>query len=151
MNIRAALDRIVAIEAGLMIAEPFLISVKRAFKYVPKASQSVTEYPVFYNVWTFVGEKRASNLRTQLYTVNMQLLAAPIEPDQDIAADIASAFHDALVNAFDGDVTLNGTVTRQELRGGDPTLVRFQPGGSPSFMGLNLFLDIQMIEPKTFG
>lgn len=146
MDIRSALDRIVAIQQSLSITSPVALSIKRAYKYVPP-QEAALDLPCWQNSWTMVSETRGFGSREQLYTVNMQLLVA--DADQDRAADIATAFHVALVDALDNDRTLGGTVTRQDLRGGNPTLVVFERSGNV-YLGLNLFLDLVMYEPKTF-
>ena len=54
------------------------------------------------------------------------------------------------VEALDADVTLAGAVTRQSLRGGEPTLVSLERAGL-SYIGLDLFLDLEMKEAKSFS
>ena len=148
MDIRTALDRIVAVQGNLTITDPITTSVAEAWKYRPPGKVALNSFPLFMNEWTFVDEKRANSLREQEYTVHMQL--AVLDADANQAADIASAFHGALVDAFDADVNLDNTVTRQSLRGGNPTLVNLEFAGQP-YIGLDLFMDIVMSEGKTFG
>ena len=87
-------------------------------------------------------------MRVQDYTVHSQLLV--YDADMDQAADIATAFHVQLVNKFDSAVNLNGTCSSQSLRGGNPTLVVIDRAGQ-HYAGLDLFLDIKMMEAKTFA
>ncbi len=148
MDIRTAMASIIVVQAALAITDPITASVAEAWKYRPPGKMALNSFPVFMNEWTFVGEKRANSLREQEYTVHMQL--AVNDSDADQAADIASAFHVALIDAFDADVKLNNTVTRQSIRGGNPTLANLEFAG-PNYIGLDLFMDIVMSEGGTFA
>ena len=148
MNIRAALDRLVVIQGGLSITDPIAASISAAYKYVPRQDTALPSTPCWMNDWTLIREERHIDMRIQLYTVHMQLFVR--DADQDQAADIASAFMEKTVEALDADVTLAGAVTRQSLRGGEPTLVSLERAGL-SYIGLDLFLDMEMKEAKGFG
>jgi hypothetical protein len=142
MDIRAAMTRIIAVQAALTITDPIAASIKKAWRYTPPQSQTVTETPAFINSWTLNQETRYSNgYRRHDYTVHMQLLVE--DSDKDRAADIASAFHAALLTAFDADVQLAGACSGQTIRGGDPTLANFEFAGNP-YIGLDLYMDIRM-------
>ena len=119
-----------------------------AYKHVPTASVQAPANPFMQNSWTLVSEDRRSDLRVQEYTVHMQLLA--YDADLDQAAAIATAFHVQLVDKFDANVNLNSTCSSQSLRGGNPTLVVIERAGQ-NYGGLDLFLDIRMMEAKSFG
>ena len=148
MNIRTALDRLVVIQAGLSITDPIEASVGAAYKYVPRQDTTLPATPSWMNDWTLIREERHIDMRIQFYTVHMQLFVR--DADQDQAADIASAFMEKAVEALDADVTLAGAVTRQSLRGGEPTLVSLERAGL-SYIGLDLFLDLEMKEAKSFS
>ncbi len=148
MDIRSALDRITAIQAGLSITSPVTASIKKAYKYVPKQDAALPDAPAWMNDWTLSREERHIDLRIQHYTVHMQLFVN--DADQDRAADIATAFMAQAVDGFDADVTLDGNVTNSALRGGDPTLVSLGRAGQ-SYIGLDLFLDLEMKEAKAFS
>ena len=148
MNIRAALDRLVVIQAGLSITDPTEVSIGTAYKYVPRQDTTLPDTPSWMNDWTLIREERHIDMRIQFYTVHMQLFVR--DADQDQAADIASAFMEKTVEALDADVTLAGAVTRQSLRGGEPTLVSLERAGL-SYIGLDLFLDLEMKEAKSFS
>ena len=155
MNIRAALDRLVVIQAGLSITDPTEVSIGTAYKYVPRQDTTLPDTPSWMNDWTLIREERHIDMRIQFYTVHMQLFVR--DADQDQAADIASAFMEKAVEALDADVTLAGAVTRQSLRGGEPTLVSLKLSSGPanaaflSYIGLDLFLDLEMKEAKSFS
>lgn len=147
-NIRAALDKLILLQAGLSISSPASIAVKKAYKYVPDRNISLPDTPCWMNTFTHVRRERHHGQRDDFYIVNCRL--AVNDADLDRAADIATAFHEAFADALDGNVTLNGTVVVANLRGGDPTLVLVDWGGQ-SYVGLNEFVDLEIIETKTFA
>ena len=148
MDIRTALDQIVTIQGGLSITSPLSVSVKKAYKYVPNASVALPDAPAWTNDWTLTSLERFVSLRIQNYTVHMQLFVKDANIDR--AADIASAFLDKLITALDADISLSQTVTQHTLRGGNPTLVGLERANLP-YIGLDLFLDLEMKEGKTFS
>lgn len=146
MDIRSALSRLTAIQQGLSITTPITASIKKAWTYFPPEN-AVVDTPCFLNSWTLVEEARNPSHRIQRYTVRMQLLVH--DADMERAADIATSFHVQLVDALDADVNLAGTVSYQTLRGGNPTLAILERGGR-IYVGLDLYLDLVMSEPRTF-
>lgn len=150
MNIKAAIAKLILTEATLAITSPVTSSIKKAWPYFPPQNVLLPELPAFMNSWDLVREDRFIDLRVQIYTVNMQLYAAKATIEQDRGADIASAFMEQLVDALDADITLAGSVTSHNLRGGSPTLAILERAGD-SYIGLNLFLDLEMKEAKTFA
>lgn len=148
MNIRSALDNLIVIQAALSITSPDSISIDRAYKFFPDRDSALPDTPCFINSWSLTGEDRRVSLRDARFTVHMQLFID--DADLDVGADIASAFLEAIMDALDADVSLGGTVTNTDLRGGDPTLGLLDWAGQ-GYVGLNLFLDLQMMEPKSFS
>ena len=148
MDIRSALDQIVVIQGGLSITSPVTASVKKAYKYVPKASVALPDNPAWTNDWSLTSLERFVSFRVQNYTVHSQLFVQ--DADIDRAADIASAFLDKFITALDADISLSQTVTQHTLRGGNPTLVGLERAGQ-IYIGLDLFLDLEMKEAVSFG
>jgi hypothetical protein len=78
------------------------------------------------------------------------------DADSDRAADIASAFMEKIVDAFDAHERLGGNTVafRTKLRGSGggtrPTLFTVTWAGN-TFVGLDLFLDVELTEGKTYG
>lgn len=148
MDIRTALDQVVTIQAGLAITSPITATIKKAWKYMAPQEQLAPDCPCWMNTWRMDNEDRSPSMRVQFYVVNMQLFTD--DADQERAADIATAFHVALVDALDAKLTLSGAVKQQTLRGGDPSLAILERGGR-AYVGLNLFLDIILKEGKDFA
>ena len=147
MDIRSALDRIIATQDGLSITDPATVSILKAYKYSPPASEQLPDLPAFTNDWSLTRYDRHTGLRIRFYTVHMQLFV--YDADQDRAADIATAFHEKLLTQLDADVTLNNTVVRHDIRGGNPTLVAITRSNQV-YIGLDMFLDVEMKEAATF-
>lgn len=147
-NIRAALDTLITLQAALSIASPITASIKKAYKYVPDRNVSLPDTPCWMNTWTHVRRERYHGQRDDFYVVNCQL--AVNDADLDRAADIATAFHEAFADALDGNVTLGGKVIVANLRGGDPTLILLSWGGQ-GYVGLNEFVDLEIVETKAFA
>lgn len=148
MDIRAALTNLVALQAGLAITDPVAASIKKAWNYMIPQGGIAPDTPCWMNTWRMERMERGSAVRRQFYTINMQLLVR--DADQERAADIATAFHVALVTALDGNLTLGGTVKVHTLRGGDPTLFTMDRAGL-SFIGLDEYLDVELWDAATFG
>ena len=154
MDIRSALDAIVYLQGQLRITDPDAIDIVRVFKYFPDQNTVLKgQTPAWMNEWTLVSEERHSSMRIQSYQVHMQFLG--YDAQSSVAADIATAFMAELVDALDADVALKGegtapTVTQSSLRGGQPTLALLNRGRL-SYIGLDLFLDLEMKEGKDFS
>ena len=148
MNIRSALAALRTLEAGLAITSPVVASIKRAYLYMPNQATVAPDAPCVMNDWSLTGIERVGGIRIQKYAVHIQLFVD--DSDQDQAADIATAFQVAFVDALDGATSLSGTVVMADLRGGSPTLALLERAGR-AYIGLDLFLDLTLKEGKAFS
>lgn len=152
MNIRDVIAAVNVIQAAITISSPSSIAVAKVWPYFPPQSVAVSESPAFFNEWIFVREDRTTNgMRQQYYTDHMQLFV--YDADSDRAADIATAFMAAIVDAFDAEETLNGTAFRTKLRGsggGNRPAIFPVKWDNFTFIGLDLYLDIELTEGKTY-
>jgi len=149
-TLRAALDRIVVVEAALEITDPETLAIAHVYKYLPDAN-STPEAPCFMHSFALTEVQHSvSGLRRQLYVVRSQFWTG--NPNKDRAADICAAFLAEWVDAFSNDLTLDGACTGPIVfRGSTPsTLVDLEYGGLHS-IGLELFVDIPMHEGVTVG
>lgn len=144
MDIRTAMGGLVTLEAGLTISDPLNLAIRRAYPYFPDRRSVLPDTPCWTNGWTLtrIDDGFADN-RRQFYTVNAQLFI--LDADMGRAAEIATAFHVALIDALDADDTLGGTVTNVDLRGGDPTLALLEWAGQ-GYVGLNLYFDLELFD-----
>lgn len=152
MNIGAVMAQVAIIQAAVAITSPAVVPVRKVWTWPPPMSRSIPGHdtPCFLNEWTLDREDRTTNgLRQQYYTVHMQLLVDG-ESDFDSAAEVASAFMAAIVDAFDATETINGSAFWSKLRGGNPTLAPMQRNGL-MYAGLDLYLDVTLTEGKTYG
>ena len=146
MTIRAALDKLVILEKALAITSPVVKSVVDAYKYVPPQTHNLVEVPVWMNSWQINDVSwMPGNQRMTSYSVNMKLAAGSATVEQDRAADIATAFWEALLKALRDDVNLGGTIDQHKIRSQGPTLAILEFGGR-AYIGLDVWLDLEVIE-----
>ena len=141
MDIRTVMAAVVTLQESLSITAPISSSILRAYRFMPPMSSALPDTPCFFNSWTLQNQQLNISLRILSYTVRMQL--AVLDADQDVAADIASSYMNALITAHNADVQLSGSCTLTTLRGGDPTLAVLNWAGQ-DYIGLDLFLDIEI-------
>lgn len=143
-GIRTALTNLVALQESVSITDPVNMSIRKAYTHHPGKSVN-PGMPFIFNTWTFPAQDLAISQEVHRYTINMQVHVE--DADGERAGDIASAFHEALLNAWRADpkLTQNGSpgVIGAALRGGEPTLVNFEHNGK-LYTGLDLFLDCQI-------
>jgi hypothetical protein len=148
MSLRTALDRLVVLQEAVAISSPISTTVRKAYKYVPNQAEALSQTPLFFNSWTFAEERRAVSLAERMYSVRMQL--AVEDGDLDRAADIATALFEQFLADLRLDVTLNGNVTRADVRGNSPTLVGLTYGGQ-TYVGIDMNLDFSIVEGATYA
>jgi hypothetical protein len=153
VNIRDAILAVAGYQAAIAISSPAVIQVAKVWPYFPPQSVAIADSPAFINEWIFDKEVRTTNgLRQQFYTDHMQLFV--YDADSNQAADIATAFMEAIVDTFDAHETLGGAAFRTHLRGSGggnrPTLFPVTWAGY-TFIGLDLFLDVELTEGKTYA
>jgi hypothetical protein len=143
-----ALKSLIVVQRELVIEAPVPLGVTSAF-YLPPDRNTPLEYPCWFNTWTFTGQNRKSNYYLQqTYAVHCEFWH--YDPDTDLAAEVATAFHSAYVVALNKNITLSGTVDTSELRGADPTLVLAEWNGVP-YAGLDLFLDVTISQSVAYA
>jgi uncharacterized membrane protein YdfJ with MMPL/SSD domain len=167
VKLETAMKALVAVQESIEITSPRIMKVQKAWLSAPPQSQSlVAQLPAFTNSWDFVQETRNSVLRRMTYLVNMRLhVAQATEGDNELAAELALAFLDPILTAFDkkntitglGGMTLAGvsegviapTVTYQNIRGGSPTLAIF--GENVRTIGLDLLMEMELNDAVEFS
>jgi len=103
---RTARAEIATILTGLPITDPIAATILRVFQTPPaKAS----DFPCVIILGAVKGVDRSSSLRRRQYTAHLRLVV--VDADLDRAADLLDAFQDAIIDAFDANVTLNQKVT----------------------------------------
>lgn len=143
-NLSTVLDAVTAIQAALTITSPITASIKKAHRYPPNRNSVLPDTPCWMNGWTFARQDDVDFDGNEkfFYTINCQLFVE----DADISrgADIATAFHQAWVDALLADTTLGSSANGLTYtpRGGDPTLVVLEWGGK-GYVGLNEYLDVE--------
>jgi hypothetical protein len=152
MGIRAALDRIRTIEAGLSITSPHALTVKRAWLTAPPAGMKLPDWPAFVNsVGTARQEENFQGSRFWKYQVKMQLLVAPVTVESDVNSLVGLSFWEAMGVAFGADITLGGACDLSHLHSADLLVQLDRPAAQESFVGVTALLDITALEAFTFG
>lgn len=151
MGIREAINAIAAKQEAMVLpagtfdwhSQP--IGINAVYKYGAPAEAETPDAPCWFNSWTLEQvQKPNSTLTETFYDVRMQL--AVYDADQNRAAEIASAFMDLVLTAFNTDPTLGGAISNSNIEGASPTLVQFE--FNEKCIGLDLHLKVNI---KLFG
>lgn len=103
----SARAEIAAILNGLAIGTPVAQALLRVYETPPKLA---ADFPCVVIMGIAKGEpQRAALIREREYTCRLRLLVQ--DADINRAADIIDAFQEAILVAFDGNLTLNGKVS----------------------------------------
>ena len=121
-DIIAVLNALVALEAQLSITAPVPVAVKKVWIYPPPENVLLPDVPCCINSWVFTSgwDNPQGQVRTQRYTVTMQLLAR--DANFDRAWAIVSAFHPVWIDLLGHNYRLGGACAGMTLRGGTPTV-----------------------------
>ena len=148
MDIRSVHADLVTRLATLEITAPYAAEIKRVYKYTPAVGRAITDYPCIMLTYQLTEAKFPPSFLEQLYTIHIQLFAAKAEPELDVAADVAAAFLDALVNKISDSQRLGNTVNViRGVHGAPETLVNLTWAGV-NFVGLDLYLDVTLKTAK---
>lgn len=148
MNIRTALDNLATIQLTVSITSPITATIARAYKYFPPPEADL-DVPCFANNWSLPTpeQRRPGGLRIQDYVIRSQLFVR--DEDLERAADIATAFWVAYIDALDSNIDLDGAVSIQRPRTADPA--HGPAENRPGYYVLDSFLDVEMKDTKTFS
>jgi len=142
---RDARARIAAILGAISLAEPASVSITRVYETPPA---QVQDTPCFIVIPPALEVKRGSSgLRIKTYTVRLSLLVT--DEALDRAADLVDAFREAVVDAFDSDLTLAGTATMiTGPNAEEASPIRY---GGKDYTGIDFLLTVQIQGPRTFA
>jgi hypothetical protein len=142
---REARAQIAAILAAIYITDPVVLAIKRVYTTPPATVQDV---PCFIIIPPALKvERGASGLRIKTYTVRIRCLVS--DEALDRAHDLVDAFREAIVDAFDSDITLNHTVT--QIVGPNVEEAGGAKYGSIAYSGMDCLLTVQIQEARNFS
>jgi len=142
---RLARTRIAAILAAIEITDPTDANILRVYETPPA---TVEDAPCFVILPPALKLERAGGgLRIKTYTVRMRCLVADEAVDR--AADLVDAFREAVVDAFDVDLTLAGTATH--IAGPDVEEARGWLYSGREFVGMDFLLTVTIKEARAFA
>ncbi len=146
-DIRTVHTNLVTLLEGLSIAQPHAAELVKAWKYTPPRNQAITDYPCAFTTFEQRPITFHSGLLHKPYTLHIQLLAGRADVEGDLAADVAAAFLEALIQALSADITLGGSVSLVHvLRGETPETLVALPWAGQLFIGLDLYLEVTITE-----
>lgn len=107
INWLTARAEIATILTGVAITSPIAASIVRVYQH-PKTN--VTDFPSVMIVGVAKGEpERSSGLREREYTARIRLMVE--DADLERQDELIDAFEEAIIDAFDANLTLNGKVS----------------------------------------
>lgn len=153
MGIRAALDAVSAIQQSLVVPDGTFdwysgdIGINTVYKYGVPNEAEAPDIPCWFNSWTLAQTIRMPSLLETIYNIRMQL--AVYDADQNRAAEIAAAFMDEVLEAFNADITLGGTISHHDIVGSSPTSIQIEL--DKKYMGIDLVMTVYIKEIVTFS
>lgn len=139
--------RIKTVLEGVSITTPETQSIARVFSD-PPGSVPGGDVPCFIIYPPSVAVGRGTARREKAYVVRLRLLVMDAGIEQ--AAAFVDAYREALVDAFDADVTLNGTASPGIIGQTVEEASGFSYGGI-DYTGFDCLLTVSMVEAKAFG
>ena len=150
MGIQDAMSRVEQIQSRLKITDPVPMEIKYAKRYTLPQGASLSDTPVFFNGWIFGQESRGSgNRRVLPYQIVMRLYV--YDSDTDMAAWIATEFHEALIDALDDDVRLGLTVAVSSHRGSGESGPSAEVHGPGTYIVIESILEVDIVSAYDFG
>jgi hypothetical protein len=141
----AARTRIAAILAAVSITEPVEATIARVYE---NPWETVEDSPCFIFVPPPREVERGSSLRIKTYTLMMRCLV--YDDARERASDMVDAFVEATIDAFDSDLTLNGSASDIKGPRAPEGAKGFEYAGR-RFVGIDCFLTVVIKEAKAFG
>lgn len=144
MNIDDFIDALLTLEKTIAITSPVASQVKAAYWGAPVGG--IPDLPCMINAWTEPERELGfGGLTVERPRVQVQLLAASAQVEDERSSRIATAFWFAAKTAFDADRDIDDTAGITVLVGADPTVPVLLTHGGQAYIGFNAFLDIEEV------
>ena len=138
-------DKLVGVLNSVAITDPSAQSIIRTYA-TPPGSVSDVPCVIIYPPAVDAVDRPTQGLRIKRYRVRLRCLV--IDRDLDVGADIADAFREALIDAFDSNVTLSGTVVG--ITGPEAEEAKMYLYNGKDYTGVDLFLGFEEKTNKAF-
>lgn len=148
MDIGSALKMVAEVEKTVRIEEPVELQVQDAFPFTPYGTRELS-LPSVINRWRYVEQNRNTGMR--YYTVWPQVYVAKTGEGLEAQQEIAAAFHEAFLDAFDGAVMLHGEAALQNIRGTEGETFIELSWNDVKYIGLEYVMDLQLQRPTVVG
>lgn len=152
MKLREVLTKLAAVQAQVAVDEPVAARIVRVYPYLPPGQDDI-DTPCVINQWRFVSQTpRPNGFRELRYVIRSQVFVAQSGQDFDAYSELATALHDALLEAMASQLTLDGTVSLSNVRGDEAAFmpVIFERNGI-GYVGLQYQIDVQIHDTVTVG
>ncbi|MCC6959454.1 MAG: hypothetical protein IT301_06365 [Dehalococcoidia bacterium] len=130
----------------LAITSPIQTSIKKAHKYFLPPAKAIADLPCAMVTFEQRTVVFGPALLHKPYTFHIVIYAAKVE--DETGPEKAANFMDALITKLASTkdtLRLGGTVSLiQQLRGQTPETLNVQERGGAAFIGLDLFMDVQI-------
>lgn len=113
-TIRDVISAFAALEDGLEISEPYPEKIRRVYKYLPPAADMLDLPCVMHQYRPISEERRVNNQRERVYAVRIDVFLAKHGAQTDVWSEMAAAFDEALITAYDGNVLLTADETAHQ-------------------------------------
>lgn len=144
INWLTARAEIANILTGVAITAPLAQSIKRVYETPPKQA---SDEPYIIIIGTAKADPvRSSGLREREYTARLRLVVK--DADINRAADIIDAFQEAIIDAFDQNLSLNGKVSN--LNGPQWLEAGVVDAGGQDQWGCDCFVRFRMFDDVAF-
>jgi hypothetical protein len=157
MKLSQVLDKLCAIEKTLTVDLPDLGSFQILNAWPGHPAMGVPlEVPCFMHFWALdplnLASQGPNGFRQQHYSVHIQVPVGPTSPHGDLMSRIATAFHEAFIDALAANVQLEDAQTQiDNLRSAGQetlTVIEWEPN---RYVGLDYLLDVTVVDVVTMG
>ena len=140
-----ALARVKTVLEAVEITSPVEKKIKRVYDFPPSTVQDTPAFVLFPPACTV--ERLPGLHREKVYTLRMRLLVH--DTDVERGAAIVDAYREAVLDAFDSELTLNGEATAIE----GPSIE--EPGvfdyAGRDYLGMDCILTVEIHDQRTFS
>lgn len=141
----AVRDRLAAILGAIVITSPVAASIVRVYEMPPSTVEDMPCFIIYPPALKV--ERGSSGLRIKTYTVRLRCLVS--DEGVERAAALVDAFREAIIDAFDSDLTLAGTAT--QIVGPEVVEASGFSYGGRDYVGMDCLLTVQIKEARAFS
>lgn len=131
------------------ITDPIAKTIAKAYPMLPPARVALADLPC---AMMPSHELQETNFRPawieQKFAINLQVFVKKAEVEQDIGAQMAAAFLNAIAQKLSDGLRLGGTSSLVRGLRGSQNTIGLLPWAGVNYVGLDLFVDVTLITGK---